>query len=230
MVKTWAVGICVALVGALAGCGGGSSGVPLSNEISQLQPFDQWDYLVTGIIFDGTQAESQDLRGSSTMIMTPEKVETPTHEMASVMLVRREVVGKDFAESTTERIYIIQDPDGTIWICGGEKSSGAYWFDVPYKLVQSPLDYGVSWYTHVESTQQAEYDDYYIVVGSDRLDLPAGRFEAFHVTCNGRAEGSSVAADYWWAPSVGMFTQRCETTLSNGGLVMKLTYKLAQAR
>ncbi len=229
MIRTWAVGVCIACVVALAGCGGGSSGVALTNEISQLQPFDQWDYVITGTIYDGTQSEAQELNGSSTMIMTPETVETPTQEMASVMLLSRELVGDDFAQSDTERIYLTQDPDGTIWIWGGEDDSGSFWFDVPYKLVQSPLGYNVSWYTHVESTQQKEYDDYYIVVGSDRLDLPAGRFETYHVVCNGRAEGSSASAGYWWSPSVGLYTQRTETTLSSGGLVMELTYRLAAA-
>ncbi len=231
MTRASVVAVSLALVVTLVGCGGNGTTVSPGENVRMLQPGDQWDYIVTGTISDGTQTEPQQVTGTARFIMTPEKVETPSHETASVMLASREVVGKDFAEATAERIFIIQDLNGTIWICGGENEGGEYWFgdefDERYELVESPLTRDSSWHTHVQSSQGPEYDDYYIVTGTGKLNVPGGGFDTYVVTCNGLDAGSPVTATYWWAPHLGMYAQKTETRTRTDSLVSRLTYKLA---
>ncbi|OFX17399.1 MAG: hypothetical protein A2Z18_06145 [Armatimonadetes bacterium RBG_16_58_9] len=49
-----------------------------SHTVRILQPGDQWDYIVTGTISDGTQMQVLRVTGTATITMTPETTETTT--------------------------------------------------------------------------------------------------------------------------------------------------------
>ena len=221
---------CMALAW-LGDCGGSTTGIALQSTVRQLGPNDQWNYVVSGNVSDGSTAAPLDVSGTYSIRMTSDTVKAPDLLPARVVLVSGKLTGADYSRIIAERYYMRQQPGGALLLVGGRNVNGSdYWFGqpviVPYVIVESPLSVGDQWLVETATTVGTTYDDYFTVDGTEKISVPAGGFQTYRVRSDGRTGGTAVICTYWWAPQIGNFVQWRRSVQAGGSTVETLTYKL----
>ena len=118
----------------------------------------------------------------------------------------------------SERCYVTQDPDGTIWTYGGINEAGTvYWISEPttgrYQSLVSPLGIGSGWWsTHVNQSDGATFDPSFVVSTVEQTSVPAGTFRTNRIRGTGKIAGMHGDIDMWWSPDVGGPVQFSVTT------------------
>lgn len=248
---------------------------PPSGNVRLLQPGDSLRYEVTGYHFDGWHSwpvtgsysetvlsENVTVPGSTTtaavvsqeIVLDTFKTEVLYDQTKLAWIAQRDADGFKRLEAkinVSERYYITQDADGTIWTYGGVSGDGMYdgvprsgveyWVSVPstgrYKLLGSPLAVGNGWSADVQQSNGMSYRPSFVVSTSGVSSVPAGDFLAHYVRGNGRMAGMVGEIDMWLAPDVGAPTQFSVTAtdyvpneFANTGYPARtftLTFKLA---
>lgn len=234
-------------IGMVAGCGG-SSGVHWENgevvddddhgpdivsfqsDIRQAQAGDEWEYIVTGSVSDGTSIS--EVTGTYTETISADTVITPLGETASVVLESAMLSYSGGIYPIANRRYVTQDANGTMWTYGGKRGGTTYWVVSPsegrYVGVVSPMLQGATWQEDVLHNDGTTFDITYTASGREVVTVAAGAFECRKVTGNGPFAGLPANVKEWWAPQIGA-PARSELVFmdSDKGLTFALTLELS---
>ena len=240
--KLWAVSVITVavVVGLVApgslvllpGCGGGGGGaapIALDSTVRQDTPGDQWECSITGTASDGQDTVA--VTGTATQTVTANTVITPKGVTARIYLFSMTLSAGGQAAVFTETNYGTQEPNGTMWMHGGEDEGGVYWVTTPavgcYKVVASPMSQGTSWGAHVVQSNGDVFDENWVVTGTATISVPVGTFETYTVTGSGQYYGCPAMLQDWWAPQIGSTVQQQGTITDNiQGITLNLTLRL----
>ncbi|MEE8575291.1 MAG: hypothetical protein V3T30_07755 [Thermodesulfobacteriota bacterium] len=187
---------------ALASCGGGGGGggssegagggggVSVSSDTKTLQTStiiqyaadDTWSYNVAITNTDGKKTENHS--GTMVKLVMPSAVLSPVSGSGCSDLSKVYTFGD--GSGTTSHVYFLQNPDGTIVICGVESSGTATWVATPaagyYSDYVSPMSVGQTFNQTVTFTNGKTGSYPYTVEAVDTVTVPFGKFEAYRIT------------------------------------------------
>ncbi len=214
---------------------------PPDTDSRQIQPGDDMRWEVSGTHFDGWH--SYPVTGTYSETVLSEQVTVPGVQPVQARVVSQEMAldtfktevlwdedkgtwtaqktGDEFKKleekiNVTERYYVTQDADGSIWTYGGVSGTGMYgdtkrtgteyWLTQPatgrYALVASPLSVGNGWSARVTQSDGTTFSPSFVVSASEVVTVPAGTFMAHRVEGNGRIAGMLGEIAMWWAPAI----------------------------
>jgi hypothetical protein len=99
-------------------------------------------------------------------------------------------------------------------------------YDRPQQLLSFPLKVGKQWENHGEAGGQ-KIDETYEVVAQEPVQVPAGKFNAYHVHVVGRQPFRSIV-DRWYVPNVGAIKDVTEVEGSSGLMKTRLSFELME--
>lgn len=224
---------CVFLLAGCGGGGGGTSSIPLDGTVRQMQAGDQWEYTITGTASDGIETVA--VTGTAEEVWSAQTVQTPGGATAHVQLSNMTLTIEGRSATFWSREYMSQDANGTLWEYGREDSDsgGVYWIVSPTSgkacVVPSPLALGSSWGDSITYSNFESEDSAFAVVKTETVRVPAGSFDTFKITGNGRVSGIPATITVWFAPQIGSFVQMRSVALfddDGGDVTMDITLKL----
>ncbi len=186
---------------ALASCGGGGGGggdagagggggVKASSDTKTLQTNniilyaadDTWNYDVAITNTDGKDTENHS--GTMEKKVMPSAAVSPVSGSGCSDLSKVYTFGD--GSVTTSHVYFLQNPDGTIVICGVSSSGTATWVTAPaagyYSDYVSPMSVGQTFNQTVTFTNGKAGSYPYTVEAVDTVTVPFGKFEAYRIT------------------------------------------------
>lgn len=123
----------------------------------------------------------------------------------------------DFLRVTDEGVFGVARGDGT-----GDMLK----ITPPQKLVGFPLRVGDKWQYQGGGGDQ-KIDEAYEVVAKESVEVPAGKFDAFHLHIVGKAPYHSVV-DRWFVPEIGYVKDVTEVQRADGSLLQRITLELKE--
>ncbi|MBP6963921.1 MAG: hypothetical protein KBC96_05885 [Armatimonadetes bacterium] len=224
--------LCISTLACLAGCGGGggSATLPLENVTRQMLPGDQYTYDITGTATDGL--ETIDITGTWQDTWSAQTTVAPDLTVCHIHLNNITLAAEGLAPIVfTGRSYEYQDAAGCVWDYGGDDDDGVFWVDVPLAgrdlRIPSPMYNGTSWGGYCHYTNGKSSNNAYVVVGTETISVPAGRFETFRITSSGSFSGYPAIGMYWYAPHLSTAVkQELQVSFTDEGFTMNLTMVL----
>jgi hypothetical protein len=98
--------------------------------------------------------------------------------------------------------------------------------DPPQTIMAAPLKAGTSW-DFDSKLAESNVHQHYDVVGEEDVDLPAGKFSAFHIHGEQTAP-SRVIIDRWFVSGVGIVKDVTETRMPDGDLLRRISLELKE--
>jgi hypothetical protein len=98
----------------------------------------------------------------------------------------------------------------------------------PQKILSFPPRAGEKW-TYKGSVGNEETEQIYEIVGQENIEVPAGRFAAFHLRLTQVAPTPpNVVEDRWFVPNIGYARIVTAMTVADGRLVQRITLDLSE--
>lgn len=98
--------------------------------------------------------------------------------------------------------------------------------DPPQSMIVAPLKAGASWQFDGKSGDAIVHQDYK-VIGEEDVDVPAGKFRAFHIQAEQKAP-LRMAIDRWFVNGVGIVKDVTEVRMSDGDLLRRVFLELKE--
>lgn len=99
-------------------------------------------------------------------------------------------------------------------------------FDPPQKILSFPLKVGEKWEYHGAGGGE-KVDETYEIVAQESIEVPAGKFNAYHLRLIGTQPFNSVV-DRWYVPGLGEIKDVTEVKRPNGSMVQRLSFELTE--
>jgi len=94
----------------------------------------------------------------------------------------------------------------------------------PQTMIAAPLKRGESWNFNGQAGDLRVHQ-HYNVTGEEDVNVPAGKFRAFHIHAE-QASPSSMIIDRWFAPGTGIVKDVTTMRASNGDLLQRISLEL----
>jgi len=116
---------------------------------------------------------------------------------------------------------------GVFELARGDGSGERIKFDPPQKILSFPLKVGEKWEYHGEGAGE-KVDETYEIVAQESIEVPAGKFNAYHLRVIGTQPFHSVV-DRWYVPNLGEIKDVTEVRRPNGSMVQRLSFELIES-
>lgn len=98
--------------------------------------------------------------------------------------------------------------------------------DPPQTMIGAPLKTGLSWNFESEISN-LKVQQHYEVTGQEDVDVPAGKFRAFHIH-GVQTSPSSTTIDRWFVPGVGIVKDVTTMRAKEGDILQRITLVLRE--
>ena len=122
-----------------------------------------------------------------------------------------------FLQIREQGIFEIARGDGT-----GERIR----LDPPQKILSLPVKVGEKWEYHGGGGGE-KVDETYEIVTRESVQVPAGKFDAYHLHIVGTQPFHSVV-DRWYVPGLGEIKDVTEVHRPNGSMIQRLSFELTE--
>jgi hypothetical protein len=99
-------------------------------------------------------------------------------------------------------------------------------FTPPQTMIAAPLKKGVAW-NFDGRAGELKVQQHYDVVGEEKIDVPAGEFQAFRVHGE-QTTPNRMTIDRWFAPGVGIVKDVTTMESAQGDLLQRISLELAE--
>ena len=129
-----------------------------------------------------------------------------------------------------DRLQVIQfiqvNEEGMFEVARGDESGERIELSPPQNILRFPLKVGETWEYHGQGAGE-QVDETYEIVARESVQVPAGKFEAYHVRVIGTQPFNSVV-DRWYVPNLGEVKDVTEVRRPNGAMLQRLTLELIE--
>ena len=122
--------------------------------------------------------------------------------------------------------FLQVDERGVFELARGDGSGERIKLTPPQKTLSFPLKVGEKWEYHGEGADE-KVEETYEIVAQESVQVPAGKFDAYHVRVTGTAPFSSVV-DRWFVPELGYVKDVTEVKRPNGSMIQRLSFELVE--
>lgn len=122
--------------------------------------------------------------------------------------------------------FLQVNEQGVFELARGDESGEKIKFDPPQKILSFPLKVGEKWEYHGGGGGE-EVAESYEIVAHESVQVPAGKFEAYHLRVIGTQPFNSVV-DRWYVPNLGEIKDVTEVRRPNGAMVQRLSFELTE--
>jgi hypothetical protein len=99
-------------------------------------------------------------------------------------------------------------------------------FSPPQTMIAAPLKKGAGWNFNGQAGE-LKVQQHYDVVGEERIDVPAGKFQAFQIHGE-QTTPNRMTIDRWFAPGVGIVKDVTTMQGAKGDLLQRISLELAE--
>jgi len=99
-------------------------------------------------------------------------------------------------------------------------------FNPPQTMIAVPLKEGAAWDFNGQAGE-LKVQQHYAVVGEDKAEVPAGRFQAYRIHGE-QTTPNRMTIDRWFAPGVGIVKDVTTTEDAKGDLLQRISLELAE--
>ena len=99
-------------------------------------------------------------------------------------------------------------------------------FSPPQMMITSPLKKGAAW-NFDGRAGELKVQQHYEVVGEEKVDVPAGNFEAFRIHGE-QTMPNRIIIDRWFVPGVGIVKDVTTMEGAKGDLLQRISLELAE--
>lgn len=158
--------------------------------------------------------------------------EAPVHSVITVRAGKQLFDGKELVKFETLTGNVISktelmsvDANGIACLARSGKDGKITKLNPPEPIIAAPLKVGAVWELESE-VSGIKMHQRFTVVAEERVTVPAGSFQAFHLRCEDSSL-MSIKLDRWFAPGTGLVK---ETTVLKGpgGLMQRATLELSK--
>jgi hypothetical protein len=130
-------------------------------------------------------------------------------------------------QGKVQTIQFLQvNEQGMFELARGDESGERIKLDPPQKILSFPLKVGEKWeYRGGGGGEKVE--ESYEIVSQESVEVPAGKFEAYHLRVIGTQPFDSVV-DRWYVPGLGEIKDVTEVRRPNGAMVQRLSFELTE--
>lgn len=130
-------------------------------------------------------------------------------------------------QGAVQAIQFLQvNEQGVFELARGDGSGERIKLTPPQKTLSFPLKVGEKWEYHGEGAGE-KVDETYEIVAQESVEVPAGRFDAYHLHIVGTQPFNSVV-DRWFVPNVGEVKDVTEVRRPNGSMIQRISLELAE--
>ncbi len=130
-----------------------------------------------------------------------------------------------------DRLQVIQfiqvNEKGMFEVARGDESGERINLSPPQKILSFPLKVGEKWEYHGQGAGE-QVDETYEIVARESVQVPAGKFNAYHLRVIGTQPFHSVV-DRWYVADVGEVKDVTEVRRPNGAMLQRITLELLEA-
>jgi len=122
--------------------------------------------------------------------------------------------------------FIRQEENGVVCAARRDGSGALVRFDPPQTLIATPLETGTAWKFNgkIGPSQVAQQ---YRVAGEEEIQVPAGKFRAWHIHCDQTAPNEATI-DRWLVPGTGFVKIQTEIKSPSGSLLQRSLLELKE--
>ena len=130
-------------------------------------------------------------------------------------------------QGALQTIQFLQvNEQGIFEVARGDESGERIKFNPPQKALSFPLKVGEKWEYHGEGAGQ-KVEDVYEMVAQESVQVPAGKFDAYHLRVIGTQPFHSVV-DRWYVPNLGAVKDVTEVRRPNGSMIQRISLELVE--
>jgi hypothetical protein len=122
--------------------------------------------------------------------------------------------------------FLQVNEQGVFELARGDESGERTKLAPPQKILSFPLKVGEKWEYHGGGGGE-KVDEVYEIVAQESIEVPAGKFEAYHLRVVGTQPFNSVV-DRWFVPGLGEIKDVTEVRRPNGSMVQRLSFELME--
>jgi hypothetical protein len=122
--------------------------------------------------------------------------------------------------------FLQVNEQGVFEFARGDESGERIKFTPPQKTLSFPLKVGEKWEYHGGGADE-KIEETYEIVAQESVQVPAGKFDAYHVRVTGTAPFSSVV-DRWFVPELGYVKDVTEVKRPDGKFIQRITLELKE--
>ena len=100
-------------------------------------------------------------------------------------------------------------------------------FSPPQTMISAPLQKGATWNFDGRAGEM-KVQQHYDVVGEEKIDVPAGKFQAFRIHGE-QTTPNRMTIDRWFTPGVGIVKDVTTMQAANGDLLQRISLELVEA-
>jgi hypothetical protein len=100
-------------------------------------------------------------------------------------------------------------------------------FTPPQRMIAAPLRKGAAWDFNGQAGE-LKVQQYYQVLGEEKIDVPAGKFQAFRIHGE-QTSPNRMTIDRWFAPGIGIVKDVTTMQSAKGDLLQRISLELAEA-
>jgi hypothetical protein len=100
-------------------------------------------------------------------------------------------------------------------------------FNPPQTMIAGPMKKGASWNFNGRAGE-LKVEQHYDVVGEERIDVPAGKFQAFRIHGE-QTTPNKMTIDRWFAPGIGIVKDVTTMQDTKGELLQRISLELVEA-
>ena len=128
-------------------------------------------------------------------------------------------------EGAVQAVQFIEVNDrGAFELARGNGKGDKVQYDHPQKMLSFPLKAGEKWENKAEVGGK-KIDETYEVIGQESVEVPAGKFSAYHLRMVGIQPFRSVV-DRWYAPKVGEIKDVTDIVGADGSMRTRISLEL----
>jgi hypothetical protein len=122
--------------------------------------------------------------------------------------------------------FLQVNEQGAFELARGDDSGERIKFDPPQKILSFPLKVGEKW-KYQGGGGGETVEESYEIVAQESVQVPAGKFDAYHVRVIGTQPFHSVV-DRWYVPGLGEIKDVNEVRRPNGAMIQRITFELTE--
>lgn len=130
-------------------------------------------------------------------------------------------------EGVVQAIQFLQvNEHGVFERARGDGSGERIKLTPPQKTLSFPLKVGEKWEYHGEGADE-KVEETYEIVARESIEVPAGKFDAYHLHIVGTQPFNSVV-DRWFVPGLGEIKDVTEVKRPDGSMIQRLSFELVE--
>lgn len=130
-------------------------------------------------------------------------------------------------QGTVQTIQFLQvNEQGIFELARGDGTGERIKLTPPQKTLSFPLKVGEKWEYHGEGAGE-KVDEIYEIVAQESIEVPAGKFDAYHLRVIGTQPFHSVV-DRWYVANVGEIKDVTEVRRANGSMIQRISLELTE--